>query len=393
MNGRKDFLTAFFRSLDAKEIRWCVLRNYEGLLDEGATADVDLLVDETDLSAFNDCLQSAAAETGQRFVHHARYVNHSRVFWNEESRFTRIDFDTEIRWRLFPMLTARVILDARQKRQEFHVPHPRHEATVLFVQALWMGKLDQRYREQLARLYVVCGDKEELRKIYREAFGGAGDELTEFHADISRREFTASFCGRLKRSIVKKTLVRPAEWREFMAYALGDMRRLWERLRQPVGISLLFASSIAQEKDLEVFMQQIEFLFPAQKCCVYRIGFEGGETRVRGKIGRELARLRVLFKGGLFVEFYRLGGDADLPKVLRAHSRRLYASRCFICTEDSKGRACLEHVGTGLRSGGGQDEAADKPDLSTLLINFISTVLEREKRREISAVTAENQAL
>lgn len=378
MNGRKDFLTAFFRSLDAKKIRWCVLRNYEGLMDDSAATDLDLLVEEKDVAIFNEVLQSAARESGQRFVHYARYVNHSCVFWSEQSRFTRIDFDMEIRWRLFPTLTADEILKERQKREEFYVPHPKHEAVVVFVQAIWMGKLDQRYREQLARLYVACGDKEELRNTCRQAFSNIAGELMDFHADVLRQEFTAAFCGRLKRSIITKTLTRPTEWPFFAKYALADAKRFWQRLKQPPGLSLLCVSSNAQEIDLEGVIREMKFLFPAQKSQVHRMDFsKSTEPRIRRGLGLALKRLRTLFKGGLFVESYRLSEGVDFKKILRANPPRFYASRCFIFIEDSKGRACLEHVGSGLRreSVEGQRGAAS---LCALLVDLISVVLERE---------------
>jgi hypothetical protein len=385
MNSRKDFLKELFRSLDANGIAFCVLRNYEGLINEGATADIDLLVEKRDLGRFSQSLQAAAVKSGHRFVHHARYVNHSCVFWSVQSNFTRIDFDKEIRWRLFPILSAGAILATRQKREGFYIPHPVHESAVLFSQAMWTGRLDERYRLQLARLYDACGDKEELRRTYNKAFGGAADKLVEFHSQIEKREFTRQFCSALKRSVILKTFKRPAGWRDFATNAISDIGRLWKRLLQPAGISLLFISSAQPEKNLDAFMRQIEFLFPAQKCFVHTVDLTENSGKPKGwGLKLELQRLRALFKGGLCVQFYRLAKDADMTVVTNACSHRLYPSRCFVCTEDSSGRACLSHVGTGYRAGNAEVEKSTKTDFSALLIGFISTVLEKENNRGIA---------
>ncbi|HWF19690.1 MAG TPA: hypothetical protein VG754_10500 [Verrucomicrobiae bacterium] len=383
MNTRKDFLQMLFRSLDANGISYCVLRNYEGLLEEGVTADIDLLVERRDLDRFSETLRTAASESGHRFVHHARYVNHSCVFWSPQSNFTRVDFDTEIRWRLFPILSARAILEARQRCGEFYIPHPRHESVVLFAQALWMEKLDERYRVQLARLYDVC-ENELLTRTYRKAFGSAGNVLEEFHAQVLKREFTKSFCSSLKRSLIFKTFAHPSTgWPDFAGNVIDDGFRLWERLRRPAGISLLYVTSVGSKKNLDALMHRVEFLFPAQKCFQHAVDLTQGRKPVRWGMSLELRRLRALFKGGLCVQFYQLAQGADISAVTKAASHRLYTARCFICTEDSNGRACLTHVGTGFQAGTADVEKSMKTDFSALLIGFISTVLEKENRRGI----------
>ena len=153
---------------------------------------------------FKTVLRAAAAAAGLRFVHRARYVNYSYVFWDAEGGFIRIDFETELRWRIFPMLSAAAILEARQKHDGFFIPHPRHESVVLFGQAVWRNTLSERYRRQLARLYDRCGDAPELRRTFRDAFGGIGGLLAELHSRILEVDFNPALCSRLRRSLIKK---------------------------------------------------------------------------------------------------------------------------------------------------------------------------------------------
>jgi hypothetical protein len=380
MNSRKIFLSSLFELLDANSIRYCIMRNYDDLFND-ATSDIDFIVMEEDLTRFKETLHKAAARANQRFVQRARYVNYSYVFWDADSSFLRIDFETEVRWRPFPILPAISIMESRQRRDSFFIPHPRHESAILFVAAIWRNALSDRYRRHLARLYEACPDKEELRRTYCEAFGHAGETLFEFHAQVKTGDFNPAFCARLKRSILLNSLLRPARLASFAGNTIADARRFWERLCSPAGISLLFASSAAKEQNMEGVMRKIEFLFPAQKCVLQKFDLTKSPDLKTGLgIGLRLKRLRTLFKGGLFVRFYQLPHDTDLLRVVKTHSRFLYPSRTFICMEDSKGSYYQAHVSTGFMadsSAAGSDHKVDKSDF---LIGFIATVLEKTRK-------------
>jgi thymidylate kinase len=88
-----------------------------------------------------------------------------------------------------------------------------------------------------------------------------------------------------------------------------------------------------------------------------------------------------LFKGGLFVRYYQLARDKDLRQIIKTHPRYLYPSRAFFCTEDASQRSCLGHVGTGFMADSGASESGSNSDFSTFLIEFITTILEKEKQR------------
>lgn len=381
MSSRQSFLTGLFRSLDANGIPYCILRNYGDIFAESTSTDLDLIIHKRDLLRFKQTLLAAATEAKQRFVHRARYVNYSYVFWTAQSDFVRVDFETEVRWRFFPILSASAVIDSRKKHDGFYIPHPRHESIVLFTQTLWRGTLSDRYRDQLARLYAACPDKEELRRSYQDAFGAAGDALAEFHSRIATSEFGGGLCSRLRRSILLNTFTRPSALFDFTANAAFDSRRFWERLRNPAGISLVFASSSGQAKDFNGVLRKLEFLFPSQKCFLQTFDFSSHKSVAPGwEIGLKLNRLRVLFKGGLFVQFYQVNLDTDLQKIIKTHPRYLYPFRAFFCTEDSSHRICLGHVGTGFMAESTPDERGVHTEFSTLLIEFFSTVLEKERQ-------------
>src|SRR5580765_7459865 len=118
MNSRKAFLLALFRILEEKKVPYAVVRNYEDIYSS-TTTDVDVAVESEELVRFKQCLAEAAATTGHVEVLRARYVNFSYVYLHPEGGFLRIDAETETRWRVFPVLSAKAVVALRRKHAEF----------------------------------------------------------------------------------------------------------------------------------------------------------------------------------------------------------------------------------------------------------------------------------
>jgi hypothetical protein len=377
MNPRQTLLTTLFESLEANGVRFCILRNYENLYTMDDT-DVDLLVSPFSLACFERCLREAAARAQFRFVHAARYVNYSYVFWHRGAGFTRIDFETDVRWRLFAVLFAREVLDARLRHGEFFIPDPRHESVILFLTAVWRGTLSSRYRRQLARLYDACPDKARLRETLENAFGATGEALLELQARAATGTFDEAFCGRVRRSIIRNNHRHARRLAALLRNAWGDALRLLNRLRTPAGISLLYVGGSGREQNFDELFRRIEFLFPAKKCTLRKFDLTvGSAATARWGVGLRLLRLRTLFKGGLFVRAYRLPQNADLLPLIHSHSRYLFPSRTIVCLEDRDKQLYFGHVATGFMAVAGPPEASGEPDLSQLFIEFVSNILER----------------
>ena len=377
MNPRREFLTTLFADLDANGVRYCVMRNYAELYAAQDT-DVDLLVSPYSRECFEACLRAAAARTGFRFVHAARYTNYSQVYWHPQSGFTRIDFEEDSRWRLFPVLAARTVLDARIRYEEYYIPAPWHESVILFVALLWRGFLSDRYRKQLGRLYEACPDKTKLRETLTDAFGSIGTALVEFQAQVATRDFDRAWCSQIRRSLILNNHRRGRRWLGLLRNTGTDIRRFWSRLRQPAGISLLFVSASGREQNFEDLIGRIEFLFPAQKNILKTFDLSGDATAVvRWDLGLRWLRLRALFKGGLFVRAYRLGRDTEMLPLIRAHARYLYPSRSFVCVEDSHNQLYFAHVSSGFMAAHSPVAGADDPDFSRSFIEFIAAILGR----------------
>ena len=381
INPRRNFLILFFGSLEASGVRYCMLRNYENVYDGDSATDLDMIVSEYSLSRFEDCLLEAALKAGFRFVHTARYVNYSHVFWHPGSSFVRVDFETDVRWWLFTVLEAREVLDARLRHQEFYIPHPVHESVILYVAAIWRGELSQRYRRQLGVLYAASDDKRFLQKSLIGAFGRAGHVLARMQAG-SNEVFDRRFCNWLRFSLVfRPQLMSQRRFKVFKNFWI-DARRYIDRIFDCAGVSLVFVSSNPHPSDISELLRKIEFLFPIQKRLVRHLDlrkYPAAPNRVGWWRGWQ--RLRTLYKGGLFVSAYRVAQDRDWGAALRPHAREMYAERSFVCVEDRHGEFYFAHVKSGIMNDRAMPANAEPPkDFNQLFIEFISNVFERTRR-------------
>lgn len=384
MNPRREFLTALFRILDERAVPYCVLRNYNNIYDD-TSSDVDLAVESEHVLNLKACLGEAAVATNHHFVLRARYVNFSYVYWHPAGGFLRIDMETEVRWRVFPVLTAKSIVTLRRKEGAFYIPHPRHESVILFVAAVWRGNLSERYRTQLARLYRQLADPGELRRTLRSTFGSMGEELAAYQARIVEAPPDRRVWRAAKWALIRNAFRDAPSRNALFEYLAGDVKRLIERLRQPPGISLLYVSSAQSARDMDDFFRRIKFLYPTEKSATHAFRVSPKEGAHFGRLGVRLRakRLYSLFKGGLFIRSYYLDGDKDIRRLIGMHSRYLYASRTFVWAEDSRFRTCLGHAASGfmadLNPVGGAAVSNDKA------IGFISRILEQyhsEPKRE-----------
>jgi thymidylate kinase len=378
-NVRRHFLNRFFALLDEHGVRYCMLRNYDNLYDGESATDLDMIVSEYSLNWFERSLHKAAAESGFQFVHTARYVNYSHVFWHPAAGFVRVDFETDVRWRLFTVLEAREVLDARLRYQEFYIPHPAHESVIIYIAAIWRNELSERYRARLNVLYAACLDKTALRKTLIGAFGHAGYTLSQMQ-EGANETYDRRFSTWLRLSIIfRSQLIWPRLFGVLKNLEI-DARRFFERVFHCAGVSLIFVSSKAQPPDFPELQRRIEFLFPVKKCVVQTVDLRGTSgARVGWRMRWQ--RLRTMFKGGLYVRAYQVADDADWSRALRPHSRHLYSGRSFVCVEDRAGEFYFAHAKSGIMNRRELPTApASVKEFSQLFIEFMANILERTQR-------------
>ena len=284
MSSRREFLLQLFRFLDERSVAFCVLRNFDEVFAPG-TSDVDLLTRSADVPIVRRACDDAAAATGHRLVQRTRFVNHSAVFWDGGAGLVRIDIDTEIRWRCWPVLSADEVLAERIQRAEFPIPCPRHEAEIIRSQLVWKGRVSESYARRLAELGAPPPDVAGMR-----------------------------------RAILRRTLLSPRRWWEAARFLAGDLDRWRRRMLAPPGATLEIFS--AHAVDPEPIFTALAGLFPAAKGAL---------------LAAHQSAAGIVFKGGLAIRTY-----ATPPQPTWK-----YARRTFLAVAESSGRTHVAHLGSG----------------------------------------------
>jgi thymidylate kinase len=153
------FLRAFFARLDALGIRWCVLRNFEGL-PESAAGDVDLLIEPGRLPRAE---RAAANAAPGHFVARRIARDGHLLLWiaseaelrealrqGRRARLLELDLVGCLESRGLVYLDAAAVLGTAQERDGLRVSEPSHLASHLLCHALLdRGALAPAYRRAI----------------------------------------------------------------------------------------------------------------------------------------------------------------------------------------------------------------------------------------------------
>lgn len=344
MKARKNFLLTLFRSLEQRQVPYCVARNYEDVF-ASITSDVDLTVEPENLAQFERCLKEAANASQYVETLRASYANFSYVFLHEQEGFLRIDVETETRWRVFPVLSAKAIVSLRRRHGEFYIPHPRHESVILLTACIWRSQVTERYRKQLAKLFDQLEKPEQLQRTFHSVFGDRASALVQYQAAATKNGVAALPFGEIRKAMIRRCLGNRPSRRATFHYLWSDIRRYFRRIVNPPGLTLVVASSASRPLEIESLLERMEFLYPAGK--TNRVNLSGsGVTHLNWKT--RMQRIAALFKGGLFVRYYHLQDDETVNSIVAKYSILSYASRTFVCAENLRGEIGMGHVKTGF---------------------------------------------
>jgi hypothetical protein len=102
---------------------------------------------------------------------------------------------------------------------------------------------------------------EELQRTFRASFGRIGSKLAACQAVLPDEAPDRRVWAAARRSIVRNAWRDGSSRRALFGYFLEDVRRLWERLRLPPGISVLYVSSAQPPRNLNTFFERIHFSY------------------------------------------------------------------------------------------------------------------------------------
>lgn len=142
-------------ALDARGIRWCVLRNYDSFpAPRSDTSDLDILVGCSSATAL-DVLDDAVGDADVSLVRVLRHIDGllvGLVLATSQGPALRLDLASGLAWRGVDILPAATILDSARLLPKCHAPSAQHEAILMLMSnLLYHGEAKAEYRDDIAR--------------------------------------------------------------------------------------------------------------------------------------------------------------------------------------------------------------------------------------------------
>ena len=321
VSKRNIFLTKLFEGLHDAGIEYCVSRNASETF-ENTVSDLDILVSPANGKTTEDLCISIAKQTGYHLALKTHFSNLCLLFWSSSADFVRIDIEGDLRWRIFPVISAENVLKGRRKQDLQWVPSPVAESLVLASTIACANKLSPRYKKRLDVLWdeIETGPagviSEENRKIITLARGGETRKLRRF--------------------LIRRARMSTFGWIAMCRATLEDLVRFSRRMLQPPGYRIRLQGP--DWIDMHKVASYLALAFPAGKS----YSFSGNGSRLK--------ILLSLFRGGLVVEKSAcptpplpersgLLGGRNSRSQNRVSAFRPTKSMQFILHEDS-GRMC-----------------------------------------------------
>lgn len=205
----KEIILYLFESLKEQNIKYCILRNYDGLPDDLGGHDVDILVNRKDKRAVHSVMEAIQnnfdakwIRVGERQYVISYYLSYSE---NSEMVLLQLDFFYAMDWHGRTMLTGEYILNNRILYNGFYVPRPAHEAvTSLFSSLIRGGFYKEKYHDSIKAM--MAKDKDEFMYALNNSVGKLSAQLTTYieNDDIGLCE---ALVPKLRNEITKKCLM------------------------------------------------------------------------------------------------------------------------------------------------------------------------------------------
>ena len=201
-------LEQFFDGLRSREIRWCVLRNYERLPEENTGTDIDILIEH---GRATDALHAIGALPGVAVTSIMRRPYVTSVFVAEvDGGCLQIDLITSLSWRGSEFIEAIDVLDRARRHPHcdwITVPDPIDEAIVSFLTSfLFGGFIKDRYENTYKPIFREYG-LDVVGRLREKFSPGAAERLIESVAQ-GRRADAMRELGPIRRSLLQRGLVR-----------------------------------------------------------------------------------------------------------------------------------------------------------------------------------------
>jgi thymidylate kinase len=206
--NKREFIINIFKNIENRNIKYCILRNYEKLPND-VGHDIDVLIDGKDIhNDIIDTLSLIVEQLGWQ----------SLINYNKDSFFTmicykvtkdsveilKLDVWTDLCWRGISWIDTKLVIDTRIKYNEIYIPNNGCEAAVTSIKELiGGGDIPKKYYEKIT--LNAKGNKDIINNVFNKSFGIYSNIIVE---KIISGDFQSlnSMKNKLKRQLLVNNL-------------------------------------------------------------------------------------------------------------------------------------------------------------------------------------------
>ena len=212
-----EFVKAFFKALNGRNVVYLIERNYERL-PEYTSNDIDFLVADKYQKKFVSAAMDTAAQLRLDLILNSSAYGGGRLYFSamsqNDSPIIRIDYTTNIHYGGITLLDAQTILKGREKRDCFYIPAFGSEAALsLMVPLIYTGKVKGKYKKSISegalkdrqnfinsfKPYLADGDIENiLNLVLQKKFQLLENNRKKLLAAYIRQNLICSAAGHLR---------------------------------------------------------------------------------------------------------------------------------------------------------------------------------------------------
>lgn len=235
------FLTCIFNAFNRSNVRYCVLRNYEGLPNKVGN-DLDIFVHPQDVLNAVAIVDKVAFEGGWAIARRMRRYHYTASFYYDRKslRTLLIDIYSGITFKGMTVVATDWLLEARQRNALYYFASLGCEAAVSMTKELFMFcriKENDKMRSRINR--GVTNDRDGFVKALENALGREESELLADKAGRGHWNAVEERCSRLRKKLIWRSLASEptqqlARWISFV------WRHVLQKLQRKTGFFIVF---------------------------------------------------------------------------------------------------------------------------------------------------------
>ena len=199
----------FFEKLEQKNIKYCLLRNYEKVPQQVGN-DLDLLILGKDIQKFQKCVFAVAHSLNWKLLRVTRRSGHSVfcLFNPDTEKSITIDQWSSFNYKGIIWADEKKFLDCRIKFNNFFIPQKSDEiATLLIKDLIQNGAVRKKYHNQIQE-QLNNGCENDIAEFIR---CGLSDQIAKNLISEAKKgnwENVNKQCSNIRFALVKRTLLK-----------------------------------------------------------------------------------------------------------------------------------------------------------------------------------------